>query len=292
MNSGIGYAILAAFVWGVYIFALKRYFDGYPATAFTVLVNCSAGALYLPIAVLTVDRSTIPDPAAFSGLDVGVLLVTVVGVAAGFVLFLRALAVGAVSYVTPINKVVPVFVLPIEIGLLGAHLRPIEVAGVVVATCAVYVANYEPGHLLDPLRRAAGSRAAQLALLSAGAFAVSDVGKRVALQELAIPTAVWVPFLLLGVAALVAPLAARDWPDVPVRRDLGRFLGAGALAALGEHLTSMAFGLIPASVASPIVNTQAVIAVVLGGVLLGEESLGIRLAAAGLAVVGVSLIAL
>lgn len=292
MNSGILYAVLAAFVWGTYIFALKRYFAGYPATAFTVLVNCSAAALYLPVALLTVDPATIPDPTAFSATDLGVLLATVVGVAAAFVLFLRALDVGAVSYVTPINKVVPVFVLPIEIALLGAHLRSVEIVGVLVATCAVYVANYEPGHLLEPLRRAVTSRAAQLALLSAVCYAVSDVGKRVALQELSIPAGVWVPFLLLAVAALVAPLAARDWPAWPLRRDLGKFLGAGAFVALGEHVTSMAFGSIPASVASPIINTQAVIAVLLGGVLLGEEALGIRLAAAGLAVAGVSLVAL
>lgn len=291
-DPGLLYAVLAALVWGTYIFALKRYFDDYPATPFTVLVNCSAVALYLPVPLLTVDPAAVPDPTAFSALDVGALLATVVCVGGAFVLFLYAIDEGAVSYVTPINKIVPVFVLPIEIGLLGAHLRPVQVAGVVVATLAVYVANYEPGHLLDPLRRAATARPAQFALLSAVAYAVGDVGKRFALQNLAIPTGVWVPFLLLAVAAVVAPLAAREWPDWPVRRDLPRFLVAGAFVAVGEHVTSLAFGSIPASVASPVVNTQAVVAVLLGGVLLGEESLGVRLTAAVLAVAGVALVAL
>ncbi|MFC4359426.1 EamA family transporter [Halobium salinum] len=292
LDPGIGYALLAALVWGVYIFALKRYFDDYPATPFTVLVNCAAVVVYLPVALTTVDPAEVPDPTTFAATDVGAVLLTVVGVGAAFVLFLRAIDAGAVSYVTPINKVVPVFVLPIEVALLGAHLRPIQVLGVVVATLAVYVANYEPGHLLDPIRRAATSRPAQLALLSAVAYAVSDVGKRVALGDLGIPTGVWVPFLLLAVALLLAPLAAREWPDWPVRRDLPRFLVAGALVATGEHVTSLAFSTVPASVASPIINTQAVVAVLLGGVLLGEEALGVRLAAAGLAVAGVTLVAL
>jgi len=37
------------------------------------------------------------------------------------------------------------FVLPMEVLLLGEVLAPVQVAGVVVATAAVYVANYEPG---------------------------------------------------------------------------------------------------------------------------------------------------
>jgi len=42
----------------------------------------------------------------------------------------------------------------------------------------------------------------------------------------------------------------------------------------------------------PIISMQAVVAVVLGGIILGEEDLLLRLVAAGTAVVGVVLIAL
>jgi drug/metabolite transporter (DMT)-like permease len=98
-----------------------------------------------------------------------------------------------------------------------------------------------------------------------------------------------VPLLLGGVLLVVLPLAIRDW--VPLRDAAPRFVLAGGLVAVAEHATSLAFSVVPASIASPIINTQAVIAVVLGGVLLREEAFGIRLAAAGLAVVGVGLIA-
>lgn len=57
-------------------------------------------------------------------------------------------------------------------------------------------------------------------------------------------------------------------------------------------MTALAFSSVPASVASPIISLQAVVAVVLGGVVLDEDGLALRLAAAGSATVGVALIAL
>ncbi|MFC7131380.1 EamA family transporter [Haloferax chudinovii] len=290
MDPGIAYSVLAAFVWGVYIFALKRYFPGYSGAVLTVVVNAFAVVLYLPVTAITYDPKTVPSLAELGATGVGIVAGTAALVGVALILFVDALDAGDVSYVAPINKLVPVFVLPIEILFLNQFLTGIQVLGVAVATVAVYVANYEGGAFLDPLRRAVRSRPAQLALASAACYAVSDVGKRVALQELGIPTSVFVPVLFVGAALAVLPVAVRDWPGV--RGDLPKFAAAGALVALGEHVTSTAFGLVPASVASPIVNTQAIVAVVLGGVVLREARFGTRLVAAVLAVVGVSLIAL
>jgi len=66
----------------------------------------------------------------------------------------------------------------------------------------------------------------------------------------------------------------------------------GGVLAAGEYVTTLAFALVPASIASPIINTQAIIAVLLGGILLGEQYFRTRLLAALLAVVGVTMIAL
>jgi drug/metabolite transporter (DMT)-like permease len=292
LGPGIAYSIAAALVWGTYIFVLKRYFADYPGTVLTVGVNAAAIAWYVPIAVLsgaslgTLSGATalVEGPSALF-----VSLTTILLTAAAFLAFLRAIGAGEVSYVAPISKIIPVFVLPIEVLLLGQRLAPVAVVGVAVATLAVYVANYRAGSLLDPLRKAASSRAAQLALVSAACYGVSDVGKRVVLQGLGVPLTLWVPILLGGVLLVVLPLAAREW--VPLRADLPRFALAGGGVALGEHVTSLAFAAAPASIASPIINTQAVVAVVLGGVLLREEAFRIRLVAAGLAVAGVGLIA-
>ncbi|WP_101294196.1 EamA family transporter [Halegenticoccus soli] len=292
MDIGIAYSVVAALVWGGYLFGLKRYFDDYPATALSVLVYAFAIAWYLPYAAVALPEGAVGDAVDRAGLaTAGVVLVTVAAIAAALVIFLWALEAGDVSYVAPINKTVPVFVLPIEIGLLGAHLAPIQVFGVLVATFAVYVANYRPGGLLAPVRKAATSRAAQLALVSAACFAVGDIGKRLALQDLGLPLEAWVLALLGGVLLVLLPAALRSWPD-DVLADAPKLAVAGAAVAVGEHVTSLAFSNVPASIASPVINTQAIVAVVLGGVVLREEAFRVRLAAAGLAVAGVALIAL
>ncbi|SNR26402.1 DMT family transporter [Halorubrum vacuolatum] len=292
-DPGLGFALAAAVVWGVYIYPLKRLFEGYPPAALTVCINAVAIAWYLPVTLSRGDLST----GAFGGFglaELGLVALTVVMTAAAFVLFLIAIAEGDVSYVTPINKIVPLFVLPLEIVILGQILTPLEVTGVVIATLAVYVANYDPGGFFEPFIKAAKSRPAQLALVSAMCYAVSDLGKRVALQEFAIPETLWVPLLLAGVAAVLLPSAVRNPPEGGfrgVRADLPKFLLAGGFVAVGEHVTTVAFALLPASIASPVINTQAIVAVVLGGILLGERHFRLRLLAAVLAVAGVTLIA-
>ncbi|EJN58206.1 Uncharacterized membrane protein [Halogranum rubrum] len=293
MDPGILYSLVAALLWGLQIVALKRYFDGYSALALPVLINGFAALVFTPFAVATTSPGELPSASTFTPIAIGAILLTVVAIGAAFITFLQALEIGEVSYVAPINKLAPVFVLPIEITLLGAHLGPFQLLGVGAATLAVYVANYEPGELVEPIKRAAYSKPAQLALLSAAGWGVGDVGKRVALQELSLPPQLWVPLLEVSVALVLLPVAYRSLPSMDrLRGDLRKFLALGALVATAEYVTSLAFGLIPASIASPVINTQAVVAVVLGGLLLGEENLGIRLVAALLAVVGVGLIAL
>lgn len=290
METGLGFAITAAFVWGVYIYLLKREFTGYPPAALVVTVNVFALAWYLPVLLTQTDFSG-SALAEFGLTQLGGVAVTAGMTAAALVLFLRALAAGDVSYVTPINKTVPMFVLPMEIILLSEILSPIQVAGVVVTTFAVYVANYEGVGLFQPIRKAAHSRPAQLALVSAVCFAVGDLGKRVSLQELAIQETLWVPLLIGTITLFLLPSTVRN-PPSGVRDDLPKFILAGLLVALGEHLTTVAFAVLPASIASPIINTQAIVAVILGGLLLAEGRFRTRLLAAVLAVVGVTLIAM
>jgi drug/metabolite transporter (DMT)-like permease len=290
MQAGVAYALTAALIWGGYLFVLKRYFAGVHGAVLTLFVNVAAIAWYLPVAAVTADGGY----PAFPGLTAGswaVLAGTILLGGAGFLVSLRALNVGDVSYVAPIAKIVPVFVLPIEVLGLGARLDPLSMLGVGVATTAVYLANYRGGDIAEPLRRAAVSRPAQLALGSAMLYAVSDVGRRLVLGDIAFPTRVWVPTFLGGVAVGVFPLALRSWPTEGVRPHLRKFVLAGSGVAVGEHITALAFANASASIVSTLVNAQAIVAVLLGCVLLGEPGLRRRLGAAVLAVVGVGLIA-
>lgn len=141
-----------------------------------------------------------------------------------------------------------------------------------------------------------------------------DVGKRTLMQELTLPVQTFVLVLFATLTISLAPVAARNWPSaeprsaakladggiasesgsvrIDVRADLPKFAATGLLLAAANHVVMYAFGALPASIASPIVNTQAIIAVVLGGIVLGEKHFRIRLVAAGLAVVGVTTIAM
>jgi drug/metabolite transporter (DMT)-like permease len=242
---------------------------------------------YLPIAALANDGGYLPVGFGTPGL--GMFAFTVGGSLVAFLALFRAVAVGDVSYVAPISKIIAVFVLPIELLVLQEQLSALQIAGVVVATAAVYVANYEPGKLLDPFVEAARSRPAQLALLSAAVFGAVDVGKRVLTQELSVPPETFNLVLFAVVPLALAPLAASRLPD-GTRGDLHLFAGAGLLVAVGEHFVMLAFSTLSASVASPVINTQAVIAVLLGGVVLGEDAFRVRLVAAALAIAGVALI--
>lgn len=294
VNHGIAYALAAALVWGSELFLLKRYVSSIPAATLTVCINTVALLWYAPVALATVEPASVPSLAALGWTGIAAVVGAILATASAFLLFLFAIKTGEVSYVAPINKIAPVFVVPAEILLLQEVLTPLQLLGVVIATFAVYVANYRPGAggLLAPLKRAAVSRPARFALLSAVGFAAADLSRRLALQEGGIPPGAFVMIILFGVLAVLFPLAVRESSLEDIRPWVPTLIGLGLLVAVGEHVTSMAFSLAPASIASPVVNTQAVVAVVLGGLVLGERYFRIRLLAAGLAVAGVTLIAL
>jgi len=288
IGSGLYYAMLAAATWGVVLFVKERYFAGYDTTTFTAVVFAFAAAWHLPVTVLALrGRPAVPA-------DVGVAswaLVggTVVCLAAGLLALFYALSVGEVSYVAPFTGVVAAFVLPIELVVLGAAIAPLEALGIAAATVAVYLANYRGGGVLAPARRAVGYRPAQLALASAAILGVQNVGQRVVLQEIGLDPSAWVVLKIGGAAVVLAPVAVRG--ETAVRGDLRRFGAAGLLLAAAEFCIARAFALLPASIATPIVSLQAVVAVLLGGLVLGEGGFRLRLAAAAVAVAGVWLIA-
>nr|WP_303648709.1 EamA family transporter [Haloarchaeobius litoreus] len=145
---------------------------------------------------------------------------------------------------------------------------------------------------MEPLRRAVRARPAQLALLSAATFGVVDVGKRIVLQELGVDPAAFVVVMLVTTFVSIAPLALPKLDRAAMAADWWKFVAFGAVVAVGQHVISLAFTTLPASVASPIVNAQAVVAVLLGGVVLEESNFRVRLAAASVAIAGVALITL
>lgn len=286
-GAGLAFAGGAALLIGVYLFVYKRFLSHYPGFVYLAVVQGVAAAWYVPIGVATWPdgRRALAGTDALAGAVLAAVLVLTAGAA---ITAVYALKLGEISYVAPLSKLIPPFVLPLEVLAYGNVVSATQAVGIGVATTAVYVANYERGGLLTPFRRALTYRPAQLALGSAALFACVDLGKRTLLQEYDLSVQVLVFASLAGMAAL----AARQWPDGGVRRDAGAFLATGLLVAAGQHVAALAFQSLPASVASPVVNVQAVVAVVLGGAVLRERAFGRRLGAAALALAGIALIAL
>lgn len=289
LSTGSSYALGSALVWGTFLFYFKRYFNEYPSTVALVLTSSFGIACYLPVTAYTVWSGTPLFPSAFSLMEIIFTLITILIFSLALLTFYHAVSTGAVSVVSPISKIHPVFIVPIELFLLGTHVSVLQLFGIVLATFAVYLANYSGDGLFVPIRKLATFRPAQFGLLSAVLMALVNVSQRVLLHDIALTPQVWVLIKNGGVALLFVPIAASKW-SVDVRGNLGTFLIAGLFIATGEHLVALAYATIPASVAAPLISLQAIIAVILGGLLLGEDHFKIRLLAALVAIFGIAFV--
>lgn len=291
VQAGILPSVVAALIFGVYLFVYKHSFDSLPSTVYVATVEIAGFGWYAVIAALTWPRGEPMVPADFGTTSALVLLGVCGAIAGANLVSIRAFKLGDVSYVAPLNKLAPAFVLPVELALLAVSPGPLQVAGLGLAVVAIYVANYEGGGFLVPFQRAASYRPAQLALVGAVLFAVSDVGVRALLSRTSLTPQAVALATFAGVAIAAIPLAIRrvDWARL--RRAVPGITALAGIFAVAVHLKTIAFDVAAASIVSPIVNTQAIVAVLLGGVILREEGLPRRLAAAVLAAAGVALIA-
>ncbi len=291
-QAGVLTGLAAAVIFGVYLFVYKRSFDALPSTVYVATVEVAGLAWYGLIAAVTwpTGRPVVPPDIGLGGW--AVLAGTCGAIAAANLLSIQAFKLGDVSYVAPLNKLAPAFVLPIEVALLAARPAGLQVLGLVLAVVAIYVANYDGGGLLVPFQRAASYRPAQLALLGAVLFALSDVGVRALLSGTGLTPQAVALASFAGVAIAALPLAAARVNWDRLRSALPGIVALAGAFAVAVHLKTISFAVAPASIVSPIVNMQAVVAVLLGGILLREPGLPRRLGAAVLAVSGVALIAI
>lgn len=217
--QGLAYAASVAVLWGVFLFYLKRYFADYPPALVITVTNVFSVEWFLAAVSLDSSRTVVDGLASLPARNWLAAAVVVVVFTGGLLLLYHALAVGDVSYVAPLSKLSPAFVLPLEVVALDQHLGPVQITGVVVATGAVYVANYQGGGIHTPFRTAVTSHPARLALLSALLLGVVDVSQRALLQEGGVQPTVWTLLKLAGVSLVLAPVAWRDrtprvWGDL------------------------------------------------------------------------------
>lgn len=288
--TGAIYALIAGVSFGAYIFVFKRYFGHYTAAGVTGIVYGLSFGWYVAYLVFTDGFDVVSITPTLTVGEVLFVAVSVLFFVGALLSLYLALEAGDISYVTPISKISPVIVLPLELLLLSEYLTPLQISGVICTTVAVYVANYRSGSLVAPLLRVGRYRPAQLALLSAALLAFFQLSQRIVLQDVGVPLELWVLLKTGGVGLLLIAMASSvDMTDF--KGDLPLLAVAALFVTVGEVFAALGFALVPASIASPLLSLQAIVAVVLGGVLLGEEAFVQRFVAASLAVIGVWLIA-
>ncbi|MFB6255463.1 MAG: EamA family transporter [Haloplanus sp.] len=296
MLSGAVLAAISMSLTGGYLVAYKRYFAGYPTFLYLGLVEGAALCWYVAIGVAT-GRSVVTFPAGFDAVAVALLGGVVAVTVGSAVASVRALQIGDVSYVAPLSKLAPPVVLLIEAVGLGTRVSPSQMAGLCAVTIGVYLLEgTEPGEtagVIGPFRRLTDSTPARLALASAVLIGVADVGKRVLLANATVAPSTLVAVTLAGLTIGTLPIGLRRWKARPTRRTAWVGLAAaGLVLATADHLTALALATTPASVVVPILSGQALVAVVLGGRLLGETATRRRLVATASTSLGIVLVVL
>lgn len=115
--------------------------------------------------------------------------------------------------------------------------------------------------------------------------------QRFVLQELGIDPPLWVLATRGGIALLLVPFAFRATTITEIRSHWRGFVVVGLLNVGLAHFASVAFDQVSASIASPLVNTQSIVAVALGDLILREGVIRYRALGVLLAVAGITFIA-
>ncbi|MEX1258489.1 MAG: DMT family transporter [Gemmatimonadota bacterium] len=214
-------------------------------------------------------------------------------------LFMSALRIGDLGLTYPLLALTPVFVIPIEWGLLGELPGPWGGVGIALVVLGVYLLNFRErrGGLLAPFRALASDPGAVRMLVVAVLWSVSGTLDRVAVLESS--PAFYGFTLSAALSILYLPLVlragrrSRTEPGLPAGV-LGRISGAGVwvlvlhgllfAAMLTLQMTSLSMAL--ASYVLSIKRSGAIFAVLLGYLAFREGTLGPRLVGAAVVVSG------
>jgi drug/metabolite transporter (DMT)-like permease len=265
----------------------------------------AASLLWLPLVPLTGGLGE-AEPWAF-GLGVAVSAV----LHCGYMLVLqRGYASGRLSTVYATARGTgPTLTVLVAVTLLGERPSPAAIAGVAVILAGIVAIG-----CLDGRRRgtaptttaaaaeASGPRSPAARRLDPGiawglatgvAIAIYTVWDAHAVREWAIPPVAYMVGCTLGEIALYAAMLGRRRGELlPVaRRHWSRILLFGALSPLSYILVLVAMTMAPVALVAPMREVSVVLVSLFGALVLRERRPGWRLAASGLVVAGIALLA-
>ncbi|WP_449245922.1 EamA family transporter [Desulfarculus baarsii] len=244
------------------------------------------GLLPAPVVILAVT----PWPAVGADFAWPVLLALPLEVAALF-LYLRAMAIAPLGLVQPFFATTPLFVMLTGLPILGERPTWAGAAGVLAMAAGGYVVNlHQARHgWLEPIKAIGRQRGVLLALAAAAIYSLTAVLGKAAVNA-SNPWFMAGVYPLLVALALAAAARARGpigWAWL--RRPWG-LAGVSCGVAVMMVCHFMAIAVAPAAYMLAVKRGGAILAVLLGGVLLGEGHLAQRLAACALVVAGGALI--
>lgn len=257
---------VAVFIWGFAYVVTKSGLSTVPPMLFALLRYAVASVLLVPLAVARGGMARLPRPIPWKTL----LLMSLAGVTAYYIVFNLALAYTTASQTALIQSSFPVVVAIMAFGWLHEPVSRRRVMGIVLAVAGVVliVTNTE----VDASARDAllGNALAFASVLVWGVYTI--LAKRMSKAD---PIAVTATISLIGTILLI-PAVLLEGANVSLSSiPMGGWLPIlylGALAsAAGYLLYSRALRDIDASLVGTFVNLAPVIGVVAGVVVLGES---------------------
>jgi drug/metabolite transporter (DMT)-like permease len=209
-------------------------------------------------------------------------------------LFFRALHLGELSVVLPLNMLTPLFALLTEYLLLGDSPTSLAFGGIALIVLGAYLlhAGSIRQGVLTPFRLLARDRGARLMMAVTAIWSISAVADRGAVLNSSPAfytfvfcitfTATFLPWLLLRKRPGIMQSLTQPLLLVPVGV-FGSLMGVCQMSALDLALTTMVIS---------VKRLAGLFGVLVGGLLFKEKGLGVRLFAAAIMLAGTVLLAL
>ena len=275
--------LAAAFIHASWNLLAKRSSGG---VAFVFLANVFAVLIYAPIVipVLMVQRTHL-DSTAFMFI-VGSAVIHIFY----FLVLQRGYQVGDLSLVYPLARGTgPMLSTLVAIALLGERPTPLAITGIICIIGGVFVLTGNPYELWHSNSRTA----VFYGVLTGALIATYTIWDKVAVSQFSVS-----PILLnfgcnVFESILLLPVALHGWQAVRTEWQHQRFevLGVAALSPLAYVLVLIAMISTPISHVAPMRELSILIGTILGHRLLAEGEAVRRLAASGVIVVGIGLLA-
>ena len=283
-----GYALAGALFKSLSAYNRKKV-SHLSSTVFAWVQYCLALILLLPFIVLfklPVFDLFVEHPFILLGITITTL--------AGTLMNVKALSKDELSFVAPLNGIIPVVGMILGLVFLQEIPTILGIIGVVAIFTGTYIMALETGRVnwYDPIIRLSSSKAAQLSVGVAISYALSTIFVKAALNEGYDPLTVLYSLSILGFCILsYIFFTVKRREIVPAVKNHPKDLFASSVSSLlGAYLHNVAVSMTLVSYALAVRRFDTIFSVLLGWRYLKESNIRNKLIGAVVVVVGSAMI--